>query len=154
MNTQAIVSFCALECYYQGSGEKSVGWMFDAWLYAEKKGITGGWVDRLPNVGDVIKLGQLVEPKKNYFGLRSCGVQVGWDVKPNWETVPRQLENLMEAVLTLTPAEFFKEYEEIHPFVDGNGRTGQILFNWLNGTLHNPVFAPNFWADPRRDNDS
>lgn len=31
----------------------------------------------------------------------------------------------------------------------GNGRTGKILLNWLNGTLLNPIFPPaDFWGRP------
>lgn len=32
----------------------------------------------------------------------------------------------------------------IHPFRDGNGRTAWILYNWLNGTLDDPVPLPDF----------
>lgn len=148
----SIVNFCARECKLQMSGELSVGWMVEAWRYAQDKGYeTGGWMDSMPTVDDVLTLGRLVEPHDNLYGFRRCGVQIGYDVKMDWDDIPRQMVNLMESDFSVfTPAEFFKAYEEIHPFVDGNGRTGQILYNWLNGTLNRPEWAPNFWGDPRR----
>lgn len=34
---------------------------------------------------------------------------------------------------------------QIHPWVDGNGRTASILRNWMLGTLDNPTQLPNFF---------
>ena len=171
-----VVKFASIECRLQMSGELSVGWMVDGFIYAQDIASKDGYINRsgkicqdriLPTVSDVINLGRLIEPNDNAYGFRTCGVQIGAEVKMDWEDIPRQVVNLMEAVrdgafeprsigngLSTTrnngANEFFKAYEEIHPFRDGNGRTGAILFNWLNGTLYHPVWANNFWNDPRR----
>lgn len=167
----SIISFCARECELQQSGERSVARMVQAWIYAQKnciQTIRGGLLPstiRFPTVDDVLQLGALVEPFKNANGFRQVGVRVGWDVKPDWQDVPRQMVNLMEAVYQIgtkisvgegisrdafTPAEFCREYLEIHPWVDGNGRSSAILYNWLSGTLNNPDWHGNWWNDSRR----
>lgn len=142
--TLKIIRFCAIECSLQQSGEVSVSWMLDAWCYAQNS----IWAQ--PTIDDVINLGSIVEPVKNADGFRTVGVRVGYDVKMDWAEVPRQMSLLMENQGSLTPDEFFYQYEVIHGFRDGNGRTGAILFNWLSGTLNDPNWPPNFWGDPRR----
>ncbi len=149
-----VVKFSSIECRLQMSGELSVVHMVDGFLYAQDL----SEVVTYPTVANVLDLGKLIEPIDNSRGFRTCGVRIGSDVKMDWENIPRQVVNLCEAVASkdkggqplLTPNEFFYEYESIHPFADGNGRTGAILFNWLNGTLYKPVWPTNFWDDPRR----
>lgn len=52
-----------------------------------------------------------------------------------------QFEDLVETV-----DDWYLAYEWVHPFIDGNGRTGKILHNWLNGTLDDPVLVPDYFG--------
>lgn len=146
MISRRVVDYCAQECAWQGSGELSVAWMVEGWRYAHR------YRRRPITLTHVLALGRIVEPRYNLGGLRRCGVRVGWDVKMDWQLVPAALKRLIanqpagEAEVT----EWFRQYEEIHPWRDGNGRTGSLLYNWQRGSLAEPVHVPNLWNDPRR----
>ena len=120
-------------------GIERVGWMLDAWSYAMGEPLPG----RGPTTSDVERLGKMVERNKNMEGFRTCGVRVGSRVCPPWPEVVPQLKALLRKWSELLPIDLYKEFELIHPFVDGNGRTGKILLNWRNGTLLDPIFPPN-----------
>jgi fido (protein-threonine AMPylation protein) len=51
-----------------------------------------------------------------------------------------------ENLPNMTPEQAYYEFEIIHPFRDGNGRTGKIIYNWLMGTLRAPVFPPDMFG--------
>lgn len=52
-----------------------------------------------------------------------------------------QFEELVETV-----DDWYVAYEWIHPFRDGNGRSGKILHNWIGGTLDDPVLVPDYFG--------
>lgn len=142
-----IAKWASIECEKQRSGERSVGWMVEAWVYAVDAQKYGP-----PGIGNIQVIGSLVEPHKNESSYwRRSDVMVGYDVMPHSILLPRLMLLLVEAWDTLSSDEWYKEFEEIHPFIDGNGRTGNILWNWHRGTLDPALisFPPDFWGSKR-----
>lgn len=125
-------------------GGLRVQWMTAAWQHAISR-----QVER-PDYWDIIDLGRMVEPRKNMAGLRQVDVRVGWSrLCPPPDLIPDMLRRLCDHSSELVPLDFYRELELIHPFVDGNGRTGKIVLNWLAGTLQAPWFPPaDFWGTP------
>lgn len=76
--------------------------------------------------------------------LRTINVGVGGRLCPHWALVSGLLtewiknSSKLNDVLTIKRAHI--TFEKIHPFSDGNGRTGRMLMNWMlvkNG--HEPI---------------
>lgn len=140
-----VIRFCAEECHVQQSGERSVYYMLNAWQYASTLILPDNVVD----AEFIYDIGALVEPTKNARrGWRRVPVRIQTAEgfleasHPDHPAAPNEIADRMARLLKfqkdLTPEEFYREYEIIHPFIDGNGRTGVILFNLLRGTLHAP----------------
>lgn len=156
-----VVDYCAEEVrrqYYYESGSRirergllATGWMLDAWAYVMS--VHG---DRPLTVGLIEHIGRLVEPRDNERGFRTIPIYVGGQEKAQPEDIERLLGQLVEAYNEgrLDPItypgkspedQFYFEYENIHPFRDGNGRSGKILYNLLRGTLAAPQWPPRYW---------
>ena len=170
-----VIRYIVEECERQNSGYISVYDMCNAWDHAQHHAdkanlprVDNDFIERLGYLTEPVD-------NRNGFRTIPIYVGNGFDLveKARWERVPYLLTQVIEAYYEgrLNPKDtirttreqgdwsnykhlkkaktaedvFYYEYENIHPFVDGNGRTGKILYNYLNGTLDNPILPPNFW---------
>ena len=82
----------------------------------------------------------LRNPEKHAGKYRPYNVQVGGKGCPLYEQVPELMKELESDICKIEPRPDCKDeiwdvhnkFETIHPFVDGNGRTGRLLLNWLS----------------------
>jgi hypothetical protein len=141
-------------------GGDRMEWMLEAWHYAMSLSeIT---------IDDIKKIAHLVEPKVNDgVRFRQYNVQIGSYLPPKWEEVPTVVGNLWRTIGLVKPKQgqtdfykaqgyghsdhptaddFYLEYEGIHPWGDGNGRSGKVLHNFLLGTLDDPILVDDYFG--------
>lgn len=100
----------------------------------------------------ILMLHQNIAPHEKGF-FRTVPVWVGWNEAMNWMLVQGQVDRWVIDANNLIrdhqkESDKWKEemvklhhiaYETIHPFVDGNGRTGRMLMNWERKLLGLPI---------------
>lgn len=144
------IDWAAGECARQNSGEWSVQKLLVAlWQLREQGDIPRDQISK----DDIWRLGYLVHPA-NRFGdeaaWRKRQVFVERDGGLHEFSGPDQLDRLMEKLIeawgTLSADEWYRNFEEIHPFLDGNGRVGSLLWNLHRGSLGRLQTPPDFWT--------
>jgi hypothetical protein len=97
-------------------------------------------IDNCLTCQDIINLGNIISEKNN--GFRNTNVTINNIViGVHYAQILRLIENICIAKkeYRITVREFFIEFEKIHPFNDGNGRIGEIIFWWMIGIFINPT---------------
>jgi len=88
-----------------------------------------------------ILMQNLFKNSKKYAGkYREHNVTVGGDSCPQYEQIPALMKNLELDICRVELQNAWQEdiwnihneFETIHPFADGNGRTGRLILNWLS----------------------
>lgn len=154
-----IIAFCAEEVRRQGDSPWHVYRMYQAWMFAieqymdllAKSIAYDGDSDYVPRITPAIirECGSMID-ELNEAGFRTTRIYIHhsdgrYDEKDRPEVIDSRIATLCEMQRKWEPDKLYKEFEEIHPFGDGNGRTGKIIFNWVNGTLEDPQWPHNFW---------
>ncbi len=123
-----------------------------AWSYLfTVKEITPGVVLKTHKI---LMLHQRLQPdERGYF--RRCGVRIGGRMGQDYVEVPDSIRHWCMNVNDVIKngkkeSDVFKnkivkdhhvEYERIHPFVDGNGRTGRMFLNWERINIGLPILV-------------
>ena len=138
-----VILYCAEEVDRQQDEQLAVGWLCTAWAEAVRRRAA----DPVLTVDTVEALGKLVSPPMNASGFRQGMVRVGSHLCPPPTEVRPALVKLLspETLATRSPDKVYYEFQLIHPFNDGNGRTGKVVLNWLNNSLDAPIMPSNWF---------
>lgn len=149
------ILWCAQNCERQQSGEMSVYKMCDTLaLMRQRRALYGSAILDHTMISEIA---YRIAPRnggtyRDTYVTRSGEIRIiGVD--------PRKIPDAMETLLVaysnpmfeMTAIEFTREFLEIHPFIDGNGRSSAIIYNYINDTLDEPVDHPDYYV---RDTDA
>ncbi|GAP15222.1 uncharacterized conserved protein [Longilinea arvoryzae] len=101
-----------------------------------------------------------VRREQVWIGPKNCEIEAATYVPPEPLSLHRYLANLFEFIESdaieplIQTAIFHAQFEIIHPYMDGNGRTGRILIPlllWHKNRLTTPLFYLSEYLDDNRD---
>lgn len=117
--------------------------MVEAWKYVAGFGA-------MPNLESIKHIALLITGLKGYRQMPAVFDQGSPAISAM--LIPRAMENWHEwasapAVSSDEIHSIMKEFLEIHPFADGNGRVASLLYNFFEGTLADPVPLPYYFGE-------
>jgi hypothetical protein len=127
---EELALWCVREVNVQYDRIEDVEPLYNAFVYAEARR------KELWDAEAIMRIGARVKPFINKDGWRRFPVFMGYNAEgAPWREIPRLMDQLGVALKegVLSPHDWFVEFETIHPFGDGNGRTGAIVANILMG---------------------
>lgn len=148
--TRHIVSVCTEEVIRQQKGYEHVGYMLKAYRMAHTWAATGV---PLTSYSEINVLAYIVEPSNRGDFRRTPVTFANGTTAIDAQNVPNAMTSLFRfAQVVMGGAEidirhFVKDFLDIHPYTDGNGRTAFLLYNWLRNSFDNPKPLPNFYGE-------
>lgn len=135
-----ITDFCIAECERQNDlTTESVAGMVEAHCFFACTPFDYNTEEAIQIIKETA---EIIKPQ-NKIGFRQTPVTFANGKRGlDHSLIERAMTNLFDAKDELSAEEFYIEFEEIHPFEDGNGRLGAILYNLFNETIDEPVIPP------------
>lgn len=99
-------------------------------------------VNHLLAIHNIIMMNHLPDTPGGRGSFRRVNVTVGYRHCPHFLEVPRLVDGWlleMQDWKLREPKDMHIKFEHIHPFVDGNGRTGRMLMWWHEVRLSRPA---------------
>lgn len=139
-----LIHFCAVEVDRQEDAPRRVADMLWAWNIVArdiKHGRSHSMTIREMMTPEYVQYIALrTQPDRGVYRAGPVVIR-NRSVGPKHTEIPRLMAIVFskETLNALTPTQVYIEFEKIHPFSDGNGRVGLIIFNALNGTIATPM---------------
>lgn len=117
--------------------EQSFQEALEAWDYIKGKPILT--IPEILHTHELLMRSQPI-PSHSLGWWRSCRIFVGGREGLNWQYIPNAMEDWVQMMnlqfdydkdaMEHHSKKLHVTYERIHPFIDGNGRTGRMFMNW------------------------
>jgi len=145
VNIERIATIAAKECVKQQVGLDRFSFLVEAYRYALNA------ADMHSRLHEHIQtINSIIEPANNGSFRRIAVRFPDFSVAVDAKEIPEAMSRLVEVSIAAQQANmqdrWIKDFLDVHPFVDGNGRTAWILRTWLMDEWSYPNALPNYYA--------